>query len=151
MTAGFLLDTNVLSALAPTRQIAGDAAKQAARAWVLAEQARLYLPVTAIAEVAAGIGQLEASGATRRAAELGGWLREVLGFYGARVLALDAAAALQGRALMRLARVAGVTPGFGDLTVGCIALAHGLVVATRNLRDFVPMGVPVLDPFAGAA
>jgi predicted nucleic acid-binding protein len=40
-----------------------------------------------------------------------------------------------------------VTPGFADLTVACIARARGLVVAMRNTRDFVPMGVDVLNPF----
>jgi predicted nucleic acid-binding protein len=31
--------------------------------------------------------------------------------------------------------------------VACIARARGLVVATRNTRDFVPMGVAVTNPF----
>ena len=35
-----------------------------------------------------------------------------------------------------------------DLAVAATALEHGLTVATRNVSDFEPIGVPVLDPFA---
>lgn len=55
--------------------------------------------------------------------------------------------ALQGRALAARAREAGSDPGVADLTKACIARAHGLAVATRNLRHFGPMGVEAVDPF----
>jgi predicted nucleic acid-binding protein len=32
--------------------------------------------------------------------------------------------------------------------IAATALAHGLTVATQNVRDFRTAGVPVLDPFA---
>jgi predicted nucleic acid-binding protein len=32
--------------------------------------------------------------------------------------------------------------------IAATALAHGLTVATRNVRDFQRAGVPVVDPFA---
>lgn len=149
MRGGFLLDTNVISATAPGGRAVAEPAKAAARAWIVANQARLYLPVTALAEVAAGIGMREGSGETRHAAQLAAWLRAVLTAYPDRVVALDAEAALQARHLSRTAREAGAAPGFADLTVACIARAHGLIVATRNLRDFTPMGVETADPFAG--
>ena len=37
-----------------------------------------------------------------------------------------------------------------DLQIAAIALEHGLVVATRNVRDFEPTGVKALNPFEGA-
>jgi predicted nucleic acid-binding protein len=61
---------------------------------------------------------------------------------------LNTEAALHARALSRKARQAGIAVGFAELTVACIASAHGLVVATRNVRDFAPMGIETLDPFA---
>jgi hypothetical protein len=142
------LDTNVLSATAPDRRSVPDAAKAAARAWITANQSRLYLPATALAEIAAGIGLREASGAARHAADLAAWLRAVLGAYPDRVLPLDAETALHARSLGRQARAAGIAVGFADLTVGAIARANGLIVATRNVRDFAPMGIAPLDPFA---
>ncbi len=147
MSRGFLLDTNVVSATAPDRRGVPDAAKQAARAWIIARQEELFLPVIAVAEVAAGIGLREASGATRHAADLAAWLRAVLAAHPERVLGFDARAALEARGLARAARLAGAEPGFADLTLACIARANGLVLATRNTRHFAPMGLEVLDPF----
>lgn len=147
MSAGFLLDTNVVSATAPDRRGVPDVAKRAARDWVLDNQDRLFLPVIAVAEIAAGIGAREASGAVRHGADLAAWLRAVLVAYPERVLGFDARAALEARALARTARAAGVEPGFADLTLACIARTHGLVLATRNLRHFTPMGVEAIDPF----
>jgi len=34
-----------------------------------------------------------------------------------------------------------------DLMIAATALEHGLTVVTRNVSDFEPTGVPVLDPF----
>jgi predicted nucleic acid-binding protein len=72
----------------------------------------------------------------------------MLGAYPDRVLGLDVGAALHARRLSRHARETGIEVGFADLTIGCIACAHGLVVATRNPKHFARMGVTALDPFA---
>lgn len=34
-----------------------------------------------------------------------------------------------------------------DALIAATALVHGLTVATRNVTDFAPMGVPVLNPW----
>jgi toxin FitB len=31
-----------------------------------------------------------------------------------------------------------------------MALAHGMIVVTRNVGDFIAMGVPLLNPWEGA-
>lgn len=64
MTGGFLLDTNLISAAAPDRRTVTEPAKRAAQAWIVVHRDSLYLPMTAIAEIAAGIGLREASGRT---------------------------------------------------------------------------------------
>jgi len=148
VTGGFLLDTNVISATAPDRRAIPDAAKAMARAWIVDNQDQLYLPVTALVEIAAGIGEREGAGASRHAADLAAWLKKVLAAYPERLLVLDPEAALHARALTETARKAGVAVGFADLTVACIAQAHALVVATRNRRDFAPMGIETVDLFA---
>ena len=149
MTRGFLLDTNVILAIAPDRRVVPDAAKALARIWIIEQQDRLFVPVTSVVEIAAGIAAREASGATRHAANLANWLKAVLGHYADRILMLDTEAALHTRKLTLKARAAGSNVGFADLTVACIARARGLVVATRNIRDFAPMGIETLDPFVG--
>ena len=143
----FLLDTNLLSATAPARRIEDDAPKQAARAWLQAQAGGIYLPSTAIGEIAAGIGAREAAAATRHAMELAEWLRVVLTAYPERVLPFDTAAALHLRALNAAARRLNHAPSFADLSIAAIARQHGLTVATRNMKDFAPMGIATLDPF----
>jgi toxin FitB len=147
---GFLLDTNVISATAPDRRTISEPAKSAARAWIVANQDGLHLPVTAIGEIASGIGTREASGELRHAVDLAAWLRAVIELYPERVLSLDLEAALHARALARRAREAGVSMGFADLTVACISISHRLTIATRNVRNFAPMGIETVDPFAPA-
>ena len=46
-------------------------------------------------------------------------------------------------------RAAGQTMPVKDSLVAATALAHGLTVVTRQVRDFAKAGVPVLDPCAG--
>ena len=123
-------------------------AQKAARRWISAHQSRIYLPVTAIAEIAACIGAREGAGATRHAVDLADWLRAVLSAYPENVMVFDTEAALHARPLALAARQTGAVVGFADLTVACIARARGLVVATRNVRDFAPMGIAVVDPFS---
>lgn len=69
----------------------------------------------------------------------------MLAAYPDRALGFDAEAALHARAL---AREGGVTLGCADLTVACTARGQGLVVVTRNLRDFAPMRIEAVEPFA---
>jgi predicted nucleic acid-binding protein len=35
-----------------------------------------------------------------------------------------------------------------DLIIAATALEHGLTVVTRNVSDFEPTGVAILDPFS---
>jgi len=148
VTRGFLLDTSVLSATAPDRRAIPDVAKAAACRWIIENESRLYVPVIAIAEIAAGIGAREGAGASRHATDLAAWLKAVINAYPERLLTLDVEAALHARVFSRKVREAGVAVGFADLTIACIARARGLVVATRNRRDFIPMGIDTVDPFA---
>ncbi len=36
-----------------------------------------------------------------------------------------------------------------DAMIAAVALTRGLIVATRNVRDFEAFGVKIVDPFAG--
>ena len=44
-------------------------------------------------------------------------------------------------------RARGVTIGTADGLIAATAYEHGLTVATRNVRDFEPMGVVLLHPW----
>lgn len=140
----YLVDTNVISADAPTkaRAVSGLAA------WMERNSERLYLSVVTIGEVEDGIAGAVRRGAARKAARLADWLETVLHLYGDRVLPFDIPAARCAGRLSDAARAAGQAPGFADLAIAATAAAHGLTVLTRNLRHFRPLGVPAQDPFA---
>jgi predicted nucleic acid-binding protein len=109
--------------------------------------ARLFLSVTAIAEVEVGITKSRRLGAHRKAAGLSEWLVTVLHLYGARVLPIDLEAARRIGVLSDLARGQGQAPGLADIAIAATAQTHGYTVLTRNLRHFGPLGVPAIDPY----
>lgn len=139
----FLVDTNVISALAPSKR--ADAKDLAM--WLDQASPHLFLSVITAAEVAAGIAKAEREGASAKARSLGEWWQAVEHFYAEKVLPFDLRCAhLVGR---MLDRARAHRPGFEDIAIAATAQAHGLTVLTRNLRHFVPLGVSALDPFQG--
>ncbi|WP_332687105.1 type II toxin-antitoxin system VapC family toxin [Bosea sp. (in: a-proteobacteria)] len=139
----FLLDTNVISALAPSnRARVGELA-----AWLDRASPHLFLSVITAAEVAAGVAKVEREGAGAKAGMLAEWWQAVEHFYAMKVLAFDLRCAHVAGRLLDQARAH--RPGFEDIAIAATAEAHGLTVLTRNLRHFEPLGVRVLDPFQG--
>jgi predicted nucleic acid-binding protein len=139
----YLVDTNVISAGAPSRL-----APRALIAWMDHHSAQLYLSAVTVAEIEDGIAKARREGATRKAADLDAWLETLLHLYGERVLAFDIVAARMAGMLFDRARAQGQAPGFADIIIAATALQHGLMVLSRNLKHFEPLGVRVLDPFA---
>jgi predicted nucleic acid-binding protein len=147
VSRGYLLDTNVLSARAPDRRVVPEPAKARARRWIEDHAEHLWLPMAAVAEIAAGIGKREGEGATRHAAELAEWLSRVLAFYPERIMPFGLQEALQLRQFARAARNSGVDIGVADMMVASIAVTADLVVATRNEKHFAAMGVARVNSF----
>jgi len=133
----FLIDTDVLSALAKRRRDAR------VEAW-LAEQrnADLFVSVVSIGEIERGIA-LQRRSNPEFALALSTWLDRLLAAYGDRLLPFDLAAARRWGELS-----ATVGNDSADLQIAATALENGLTVVTRNISDFAPTGVPVLDPSA---
>lgn len=142
---GYLLDTNVVSSSAP----ANSARDQTVLDWLEAHDELLYLSVATIAEIESGIANAARQATRRKAALLTAWLEAILHLYGRRVLPLDTMVARAAGRLNGVARGAGISPGFADIAIAATAATHGLMILTRNLRHFRPLGLPVLDPFHG--
>jgi predicted nucleic acid-binding protein len=135
----FLVDTDILSALAKRRRNAK------VEAWIEGQRSGdLFISVVSIGEIERGIA-LQRRRNSDFAAALATWLDQVLEVYGPRVLSFDLASA---RRWGRLSAALGDSGA--DLQIAAIALEHGLTVATRNLSHFEPTGVPVFNPFAGS-
>ena len=134
----YLLDTHVLSELRRRDRIDPRVA-----AWAdTVEQDALYLSVVTILEVELGILAVERRDPAQ-AALLRRWLEDrVLPDFDARILPIDTAVA---RACARLH-----VPdrrAERDAMIGATALTHRMTVVTRNVVDFEPMRIGVMNPW----
>lgn len=142
MSSGFLLDTSVLSLLAPGRP-APDAGLAT---WLQENNDRLYISAVTVAEVEQGICKLRRAGSGERAEALAGWLDALLDDGADRILSLDANAGRIAGRLSDMATAIGRHPGFADVAIAATAVAHDLTIVTRNGKHFAPLEVAFVDP-----
>lgn len=122
---------------------------QALAAWLKANNDLLYISAVTIAEIEQGIHKLSRAGGIERAQSLAGWLDTLIEDGGGHILPLDART---GRIVGRLsdrALAMGRHPGFADVAIAATAVAHDLLLLTRNGKHFVPLEIPFSDPLAG--
>ena len=143
MHKGYLLDTSVVSALAPGREAFVPAALAE---WLQAHHQELFLPAIAVAEMAQGICKLRRAGGTERADRLDRWLDGLLAAHADRILPLDAHAARLAGQLSDAAMAQGCHPGFADVAIAALAQHARLLLLTCNLKHFQPLGVACADP-----
>ncbi|MDQ0394273.1 type II toxin-antitoxin system VapC family toxin [Labrys monachus] len=134
----YLIDTDVLSAL--RRQ---DKADPRFADWVMATQPQdMYLSTLSVYEVKVGALRIARRDPVQ-GQDLHRWIHHfVLRAFTGRILPIDAGVALRCAAL----HVPDPRPVIDSL-IAATALEHGLTVATRNIADFLPLGVPVLNPW----
>lgn len=136
----FLLDTNVISEL---RKIRLGRANPHVEQWAdRADAGSLYISAISILELEIGVLQIERKD-LRQSMVLRQWLETlVLPEFDSRTLPVDAAVA------RRCARLHVPDPrAERDSLIAATALVHGMTVVTRNVADFAPTGVPLLNPW----
>jgi len=134
----FLLDTNVISELRRP-----DKADRTVVSWAGAiPAASVFLSAISILEIELG-ALLVARRDAARGAVLRSWIDDqLLPRFEARILAVDTAVA------QRCARLHGPDPrAERDALIAATAMVHGLTVVTRNVADFEPTGVALLNPW----
>ena len=114
--------------------------------WLQARDAQLFLPAIAVAELAQGIAKLQRSGGMERAERLERWLDGLITGFKDRMLPLDAQAARLAGRISDAAMAQGRHPGFADVAIAALAQNAGLLLLTRNLKHFEPLGVNCVDP-----
>ena len=134
----FLLDTNVVSELRRPEK-----ADSSVLAWAsTVPAASFFLSAISILEIELGAllaGRKDAAqGAVLRA-----WIDDqILPRFDGRILAIDAVVA------QRCARLHVPDPrAERDALIAATAIVHGLTVVTRNVKDFGPVGLPLLNPW----
>jgi predicted nucleic acid-binding protein len=136
----FLLDTNVISEL----RKAGDGKANAnVIAWLSSEHAtQFYVSSITLMELEFGILRIERRDPVQ-GARLRTWIdNHIFPEFSERTLPIDTAVALQCARL----HVPDPRPD-RDAYIAATALVHGMTVVTRNVTDFEPAGVRLLNPW----
>ena len=134
----FLLDTNVISELRRPERTDDNVLR-----WAKAvPTASFFLSAISVLEIELGALQVARKDALQGAV-LRAWIDDqVLPRFDGRILPVDTNVA------MRCARLHVPDPrAERDSLIAATALVHGLMVVTRNVVDFEPMGVPLLNPW----
>jgi predicted nucleic acid-binding protein len=139
----YLLDTNVLSATAPTKT----RPDRGVQAWIRRHSDHLFLSTITLLELSYGLTWLRHRAATAKANQLAAWMDLVCFHYAARILPIDMSVALRAGALITLARANGVQIDTEDALIAATADLRSLIVLTDNVRHFAPTGVAHLNPF----
>jgi predicted nucleic acid-binding protein len=138
----YLLDTNVVSELRKTNS---DRADRLVTAWARGIAAEsMFLSAISVLELERGTLLMErrdpAQGAMLRS-----WMKNlVMPSFAGRILPVDTPVALRCAALH-----VPDPKSYRDALIAATALVHGMTVVTRNVSDFEPSGVAVLNPWNG--
>ena len=136
----YVLDTNVVSEL---RKVRIGKADLNVAAWAQSVDATdLFVSAITILELELGVMSIERKDATQGAL-LRSWLEQhVLPEFSGRTLPVDTAVA------QRCARLhVPDKRSERDALIAATALVHGMTVITRNVADFLPTGVAIINPW----
>lgn len=136
-----ILDTNVLSAV---MQREPDAAVVQWLDTLPAES--VWLTAVTVLEVRFGLELLPASPKRKRLEEA--FARALEEDFEGRVLPLDTAAAEAAGVIAARQRQAGRTVDVRDVQIAGIATSRKATLATRNVRHFAGLAIPIIDPWA---
>jgi len=133
----YLVDANVLSEATKQRPVS------LVLGWLKAHEQDLVTSPIVLGELEFGILLLPSG---RRRTKLREWFSEVENHV--RILDFDAVVAAEWAQLLARLRKSGQAMPVKESLIAATARAHGLTVATRNIRDFRHAGVEIIDPFS---
>lgn len=139
---GYLLDTNVLSEFSRR----GEPDRNVERWLQTLKPIQLNVSVLTLAELRRGI---ERSPFGKRKDQLESWFEKELlpTFLPQNILPVDQGIADRWARLSALAQSAGTPLAVIDGLLAATAIENGLIVATRNTRDFLVTGVQLSNPW----
>ena len=132
----YLLDTNVVSELRKRKP------HQGVVEWIQrAAEESLFLSVVSVGEIQAGI-EITREQDPQKAAEIEAWLVDVAQTY--NIVPADALIFRRWAQLMHRRPDHHLEDGL----IAATALVRGMTVVTRNVDDFEPFGVRIVNPFS---
>ncbi|WP_172147550.1 type II toxin-antitoxin system VapC family toxin [Pseudomonas tumuqii] len=135
-----LLDTNVLSELMRAKPA------PEVLAWVDAQSSReLFISAITVAEILYGIARMSDGKRKQGLLELATLMFEE--DFAGRILPFDTEAAIHYAGLAAESEAEGKVVDMADGQIAAIAALHDARVATRNVRHFDYLGVPVINPW----
>jgi toxin FitB len=140
VNGGFLLDTNIPSEMMrprPDHKVTGWMASQ--------DLGALFLSVVSIGELESGFTTLQ--DAARRARLEASLERHLAVLFPGRVLPVTQAIAARWGRLNGMRQLSGRPLNAPDGLIAATALEHGLIIVTRNTKDFADLGVTLINPW----
>jgi predicted nucleic acid-binding protein len=136
----YLVDTNVISEA--RKRSKGNRGVRAFFEQAIEDETPLFISVVTVGELRRGVESIRHRGDVRQANQLEKWLVALLTEYQDHILNIDHdIAQLWGR--LRVPHPENAL----DKQIAATALIYELTIVTRNDKDFVKTGVPVLNPF----
>ena len=132
-----LFDTNVLSELVRARPDSRVLS-------FVAAQKDPVISVVSLHELTYGA---ERSADPARRARLQAWIASIRARFVNRIVDINPEIAEQSGRLRALAAMNGHNVEAIDALIAACGLARAATIATRNVRDFAPLGVPVMNPW----
>ena len=109
------------------------------------DEEKLFISVITVGEIQRGIERLPNS---HRKTELLVWMNNgLLQRFSARMIGIDAPTMFMWGSLTARLETAGQPMSVMDSLITASALQNNLIVATRNIADFLPSGVQVINPW----
>jgi predicted nucleic acid-binding protein len=136
VSAGYLLDTNIVSETRKARANSGVMSFLSA-----ADAAGLFLSVLTLGELRKGV-EIKRRTDPGAADRLGAWVDGIETIFADRLLPVDSSVARRWGELS-----AGRSLPVIDTLIAATALGNGLTLVTRNTRDVESTGVPLVDPW----
>ena len=137
----YLIDTCVIS------ELASRVPSESVRRWFArVPDENMYLSVVTIGELRKGIDRLSAADARRPKLER--WFALVRQVFAGRIVEFDERTALAWGSLVGEAMRTGKSRPAIDAQLAATALINGMVLVTRNEKDFAHTDVQILNPFA---